>query len=128
VGEGPGADRSLVVWPYTRLDDERISWAENSVLIHATSGVPTKLGSGPATGSIGYFRDGHLFTKRFDTNPGDYPDRGALAQVYTNELFCELESLGPLSRLEPGEEAKHIEIWEVAPCPDLESAIAEVAA
>lgn len=126
VGEGPGADRSVVVWPYTRLNDERISWAENSVLIHATPGKPTKLGSGPATRSIGYLRDGHLFTKRFEAPPGEYPDRGALAQIYTNELFCELESLGPLVSLEPGDEANHVEVWEISRCPDPQSAVAAV--
>jgi len=126
AGEGPGADRSVVVWPYTRLNDERVSWAGEAALIHSTPGKPAKLGSGPATGSVGYLRDGHLFTKRFKALPGEYPDRGALAQIYTSELFCELESLGPLVRLEPGEEAKHVEVWEIAPCSDVESAIAAV--
>lgn len=126
VGEGPGADRSVVVWPYTRLDDERISWSGNSALIHVTPGKPTKLGSGPATGCIGYLRDGHLFTKSFKAHSGEYPDRGALAQVYANDLFCELESLGPLARLEPGAEATHVEAWEIAPCQDVESAMVAV--
>ncbi len=127
-GEGPGADRSLVVWPYTRLDDERISWAGEAALIHASPGKPVKLGSGPDPRCAGYFRDGHLFTKRFSAPTGEYPDRGAIAQVYANELFCEVESVGPLVRLEPGEDVTHTEVWEVVPCGDLESAIATVTA
>lgn len=127
-GSGPGADRSIVVWPYTRLDDERVSWTGNSALIHATPGKPIKLGSGPDPGSVGYFRDGHLFTKRFHAPPGEYPDRGAVAQVYANELFCELESVGLLVRLEPGATTTHTETWEITRCNDLESAIALVTA
>lgn len=126
AGRGPGADRSIVVWPYTRLNDERISWAENTALIHAMPGAPIKLGSGPEPGSVGYLRKGHLFIKRFAAPPGQYPDRGAIAQVYANEVFCELESLGPLVRLEPGEETRYFEVWEVTPCPDPESAVAAV--
>lgn len=127
-GEGPGADRCVVVWPYTRLDDERISWAGNSALIDATPGKPVKLGSGPDPGSVGYLRDGHLFIKRFAALRGEYPDRGAVAQVYANELFCELESIGPLVRLESGAAATHTETWEITRCDGLESAIAAVTA
>lgn len=127
-GSGPGANRSVVVWPYTRLNDERISWAEDAALIHATPGEPIKLGSGPDPRCAGYLKDDHLFIKRFSAPPGDYPDRGAIAQVYSNELFCELESIGPLVRLEPGATATHTETWEITPCPDLGSAIAAVTA
>lgn len=126
VGKGPGADRSIVAWPYTSLNDERISWAENAALIHAMPGEPIKLGSGPDPGSVGYLRGGYLFTKRFSAPPGEYPDRGAIAQIYANGLFCELESVGPLVRFEPGEETRHFEVWEVTRCPDLESAVAAV--
>lgn len=120
------ADRSLVIWPYTRLDDERISWEEGSVLIDTRPGEPIKLGSGPTPRAVGYLRDGYLFTKRFESAEGEYPDRGAVAQIYANDTFCELESLGLLAQLEPGDEASHVEVWEIDRCPDLQSAIAAV--
>jgi hypothetical protein len=130
VGAGDGsplqADRSLVIWPYTRLNDERITWEESSVLIHVGSGEPLKLGSGPTPGVVGYFRDGHVFIKRFESANDEYPDRGAVAQVYANDIFCELESLGPLAQLEPGDETNHTEVWEVTRCPDLNSAVSAV--
>lgn len=130
AGSGDGsplqADRSLVIWPYTRLDDQRISWEEGSVLIHTGASEPIKLGSGPTPGAIGYLKDGYLFSKRFETAAGDYPDRGAVAQIYANDIFCELESLGPLARLEPGDETSYTEVWEVTRCPDLSSAVSTV--
>lgn len=130
AGAGDGsplqADRSLVIWRYTRLDDERISWEEGSVLIQTGPGDPIKLGSGPTPRAVGYLRDGHLFTKRFGTAAGDYPDRGAVAQIYANDIFCELESLGPLTQLEPGDVTSHTEVWEITRCDDLISAVSAV--
>jgi hypothetical protein len=130
AGAGDGsplqADRSLVIWPYTRLNDERISWGKGSVLIDVGPGEPIKLGSGPTPGAVGYFKDGYLFSKRFDSANDEYPDRGAVAQVYANDIFCELESLGALARLEPGDETSHIEVWDLTLCPDLNSAVSAV--
>lgn len=119
------ADASLVLWPYTRLDDPRISWRERTLLIRADAAPQNKLGSGPSPGGLGYLKDGYLFTKRFEADPGaSYPERGAVGQVYFGEVFCELESVGPLITVEPGAEARHREVWEVAVCPDIESALA----
>jgi hypothetical protein len=33
--------------------------------------------------------------------------------MYCNDQFVELESLGPLSRLEPGASINHVEKWDV---------------
>jgi hypothetical protein len=43
-------------------------------------------------------------------NEGEYPDRGASAEVYTNpdpKKYIELELLGPLSRMKPGDKISH---------------------
>jgi hypothetical protein len=117
------ADRSLVLWPYTDLTDPRLSWSERSVSIEAKPGPRLKVGVGPNPGMLGYFIDGYLFTK--DVTPqlaAEYPDRGAVAQAFVEEFFCELESLGPLQHLEPGASATHREVWHLAVCPDLGTA------
>jgi hypothetical protein len=117
-------NRGLVVWPYTTLDDPRLRWGPDWVSIHADPGPAVKLGSGPEPGSLGYLRDGHLFIKTLPTSDEmPYPDRGAVGQVFTNEEFCELESLGPLVFVEPGSQIWHRETWEVVPCPDLATAL-----
>lgn len=119
------ADASLLLWPYTRLDDPRISWRERAVLVRADAGPQNKLGFGPSPEALGYLKDGYLFTKRFEVASGaHYPERGALGQVYFGEHFCELESVGPLDTVEPGAEAHHREVWEVAECPGIERALA----
>lgn len=124
-GSALQADSSLVLWPYTRLDDPRISWRAREVLVGGGPGPQLKLGCGPAPGGLGYLRAGYLFTKRFAPNPANgQPDRGAVGQVYVNDHFVELESVGPLITLEPGGQAAHREIWEIVRCPDLETAIA----
>ena len=42
---------------------------------------------------------------------GDYPDCGCSFETFTNADFLELETLGPLTRLHPGETVTHTERW-----------------
>lgn len=118
------ADRSLVLWPYTRLDDPRIGVTPDAVLLDAISGPRLKLGVGPAPGALGYFSDGALFRKSINsTRALAYPDRGAVGQVFVNDIFCELESVDSLASIEPGESTSSREIWSLDPCPDLVSVL-----
>ncbi|MEX1294902.1 MAG: hypothetical protein AB1Z67_01900, partial [Candidatus Limnocylindrales bacterium] len=43
----------------------------------------------------------------------EYADMGASGQVYSHGDFTELETLGPLTDLGPGEAAEHREEWAV---------------
>ncbi len=112
-GAGPQADRALVLWPYTDPTDPRVVLERDAVLVRpAPSGPPLKVGSAPGDGPLSYLIDGHLFEKRIDLEEdAAYPDRGAALQVYLCDDFCELESLGPLRTLGPGETAAHRERW-----------------
>lgn len=117
------ADGSLVIWPYTDLTDERLGWLARGIRVAADPGPRFKLGSGPAPGSLGYLRGGHLFMKAFEAVGGsDYPDRGAVGQVFVGDSFAELESLGPLKAMEPGESATHSETWTVLRCSEIDEA------
>ena len=50
---------------------------------------------GPTPGRLGYLIDGQLFTKEITpAGAGTYPDRGAVGQVFVDDSFCELESVG----------------------------------
>ena len=40
-----------------------------------------------------------------------YPDFGCNFEVFTNPDFLELETLGPLVELQPGEMVEHVEHW-----------------
>jgi hypothetical protein len=121
--EGLQASHSLVLWPYTDLSDPRLRWRELALVIETVAGPKFKVGSGPAPGRLGYLRQGHLFTKEVAAvGPGTYPDRGAVAQIYADGSFCELESVGPITELAPGEAVSHIELWAVETCDDLDAA------
>ena len=42
-----------------------------------------------------------------------YPDYGVSYETYTNDYMMEMESLSPLTRLEPGDTINHLEEWEL---------------
>ena len=55
---------------------------------------------------------GNLFVKRSKVQTeAKYPDYGCNFEIYTEPDFLELETLGPLQSLAPGETAQHIEEW-----------------
>ncbi len=124
---GLQADRALVLWPYTDLQDRRLAMRRDSVLIDAEAGPRLKVGSAPNPPRLGYLRHGYLFVKHLDlAEPGVRPDLGAAGQVYVDGRFCELESLGPLSPVPPGSEVTLRESWEVLECDRPEEAVAYV--
>ena len=126
--EGFQGDSSLVIWPYTNLADPRLSWKKRAAVIEAAPGLRFKIGSGPGPGRIGYLIEQQLFTKKVAAaGDGTYSDRGAVAQFFVQESFCELETLGPIVPLRPGTSVSHREIWEVAQCADLSTAYQRVA-
>jgi hypothetical protein len=68
-----------------------------------------------------------LFVKRFGYVEGKtYPDGGSSFETFTNEDALELEALGPLTTLKPGERAELIEDWDLfadVPRPTDEAAV-----
>ena len=104
----------LVLWPYSSWADDRMSIGERAITVTARPGKPFKMGFLSHSGSVGYLRDGLLFVKRFDPAVAAvHADRGTNVQIYCDEGTIELESLGPLVRLMPGESAAHEERWEL---------------
>lgn len=123
VGEALQADRSVVLWPYTNLVDRRLSWKKKAVIVRGEPGPRFKIGSGPVPGRIGYVVDGWLFVKTFPAaGDGDYPDRGALGQVFVADVFCEVESVGALTVLDRNGSVGHLERWALEPCDGVEAA------
>lgn len=123
-GNGFQATHALVLWPYTRLSDPRLTYGDHHILV---TGIerddPCKLGVSPGPTSLGYLRAGQLFVKRVNVPNPPVPDFGASAQVYTAESFLELESLGTLTQLGPGQSTGHRETWESHGCGSVEAAI-----
>jgi hypothetical protein len=122
----PEASHALAMWPYTDLADPRLSFGERHVAIHATGGVPLKVGAVPGSGRLGYLRAGWLFVKTASVPDAPTADFGATGQVYDGAGFLELETLGPLVRLEAGAEVAHTEVWSVHRVDDLDAALSIV--
>ena len=109
-------DRRVVLWPYTRLGDPRLSLGDGTLRVHADAAAsrPVKVGTSGAAW-LAYVRPGApTFVKAAPgLGDGEYPDLGCDAEVYANGQFCELETLGPLATLAPGESARHRERWSL---------------
>ncbi len=63
-------------------------------------------------GWAAYSRGDHLFVKKFNYLPAAvYPDLGCSCKSWTNHELLELETLGPLILLDPGEGTEYAEDW-----------------
>lgn len=113
----PGALQAvgnLALWSYSHLNDPRLQFGRRCLRVEQrASDSAFKIGVGGAPGWLAYALEGELFVKRFDAGPGEYADCGSRAEIYTNASVLELESLAPLQSLQPGEEAVHLERWEL---------------
>lgn len=106
--------RSIALWSYTKLNDPRWVFTSKYIILRQDQNAdrPQKMGISNEENWGVYARKGRLFLKKSDFQPGkDYPDRGCSFEVFTNVDMLELETLGPLARLEPGESVTHREDW-----------------
>ena len=103
------ADRSVVLWPYTRFDDEGWHLTDDEVVVRPTD-HPLKVGVG-GPGALSYELDGWTFTKRIAPDTGELADHGARRQCYADDRFVELETLGPIVTVAPGDAVTHREVW-----------------
>lgn len=108
-------NRQISFWTYTRLNDKRLSLRDEFSLFHAESSLPPfKMGYFNPHGWLAYYIDGVLFKKTFNASTlAPYPDNNCNAELFCNDEFVELESLGPLTKLEPGASVQHQETWEI---------------
>jgi len=61
-----------------------------------------------------YFLGGEAFLKRTKADPTKtYPDFGASFETFTNSEFLEVETLGPLTRLQPAQTVELTETWSL---------------
>jgi hypothetical protein len=108
--------RPYAVWHYTAMDDPRLRWGAHTIGIRCDPArpAPLKIGAGNEHGWFAYVRERTAFVVRSAYVPGAaYPDLGCSNEVYTEGAFCEVETLGPLARLAPGESTEHRETWSL---------------
>ncbi len=113
--EGLLPNRQLVLWPYSGTSDPRFKLGDSSIGIETQPiAQPFKLGYLNRAGWMEYHTQGVVFRKEFRPEPDQsHVDMGCNAEVYTNDKIIELETLGPLVTLQPGQTVEHFERWLV---------------
>jgi hypothetical protein len=133
LGEHPRdllPNRTFTLWPYTNMADPRWQWGERFITLRQADAPPTKLGLLHREKWVAYHNARTLFVKWIAYEEGaTYPDHGCNFETFTNEEMLEVEALGPLVTLAPGESTHHSERWalsaDVAPPPQHDSDIAQ---
>ncbi len=123
LGEHPQdllPNRGMVLWPYTDLSDPRWTFGQKFWLLRqSANSPPTKIGIAHREKWIAYVLGDSLFIKTFDHEPGGhYPDGGCNFETFTNSEMLEVESLGQLVTLQPGQSTTHFENWFLFPLND----------
>lgn len=115
-------DRIISIWPYTRLNDPRLVFGEDYIILKHDPRIekPIKIGAKANPPLSAYLVNKYLFIKHIKPEEIKYPDHGVTVEVYANDKILELETLGPLRTVEPGESNKHVEKWEVRKIEELE--------
>jgi hypothetical protein len=107
----------LALWSYTDLADPR--WTIGTKYLQLRQQASPSFRFSEQMGGIysplgwaAYFRGDQLFVNRAEVVPGAlYPDFGCNLEVFTDPHSLEVETLGPLVTLAPGEEVVHREDW-----------------
>lgn len=114
--EGLTPNRTLAIWPYTHLGDGRLDLLRDDFYLVSAPGPaePCKIGYFNQHGWTAFTRAGVILVKRFVPQP-DRPhvDFGCNVEVFAGPVCLELETLGPLCRLEPNAEVEYRETWEI---------------
>ena len=106
----------LIMWAFTDLSDPRWIFTKKHLALKQDprNNVPQKLGHFNQDTWAAYLLNGEAFLKKYKGEPGKpYADMGSSFEIFTNADFLELETLGPLQKLPPGETLTHIENWSL---------------
>ena len=118
VAAGSMPTRSLALFPYASITDQRLELHDDLILVHGSADKKVfKVGNYNPSGWAAYMLEKALFIKGFPV--GEFrrlPDMGSNVEVYVwDSPYLELETLGGLVSLNPGESVTFEETWEVIP-------------
>ncbi|MBI5409849.1 MAG: hypothetical protein HZA14_10830 [Nitrospirae bacterium] len=109
-------NRIMAVWPYTKLNDSRLHFGDKYIILRQNPAIkhPLKIGTPNENGWAAYFNHNHFFVKYYKHDlTARYPDFGVSYETYVNDFMLEMETLSPLTLLEPGACIEHTERWEL---------------
>jgi hypothetical protein len=109
-------NRAIVLWPYSSLADERLQLGDDLIVVRGIAGSAgrAKVGTQRERGWIAWRDGGRLLVIEAAPEPGIFGDMGAATQCYSCGGFVELETIGPVTTLEPGEAVVHRQTWRLA--------------
>ena len=111
---------SIAYWPWTKPNDSRFVLGEKYMTLRQDTQNSQwfKIAYRNTENWGAYLFDGYLFVKSYflDRN-AEYPDFNSSFAVYTDNDMVELETMGPLTLVEPGEYTEHTEEWFL--CEDI---------
>jgi hypothetical protein len=108
------AQTSLNLWAYTNLKDARWQFGQKHIAFKQdpANSDPQKIGLSRSSGWLAYLNNNQAFVKKCTyVENRAYQDEGSALEVYADHKCVELESLSPLTTLEPGNCAELVEDW-----------------
>ncbi len=109
-------NRLMALWPYTDMGDRRVSWGAEYFTLRQDkfAAKAFKVGADNRRGWAAYALRDVLFVKEFEHIDGAvYPDGGMSFETYTNNAFLEMETLSPMTEVEPGGTLTQTEQWSL---------------
>jgi hypothetical protein len=109
--------RPLVLWHFTDMTDPRWEWGRKYIQLRQDPSATTKqkVGLLNSKGWAAYVLGSDALIKRYPYQAGaNYTDMGCNTETYTDPEMLEVETLGPITRLEPGAHVDHPESWLLA--------------
>lgn len=106
--------RPIVLWKFTDMGDPRWRWGTKYITLTQRDDLKhaQKLGVYSSLGWGAHVTPEQVFVVHIDPEEVEsYPDYGSNFETFTAGPFQELETLGPLETLEPGETAVHVQHW-----------------
>lgn len=114
-------NRTMSIWAYTDMSDERIFYGEKYITVRQDpdAKTPMKLGFDLNNGEVYYLLNNTVFkTKYYPNHPnGRYPDGGVSMETYNCGLFLEIETLSEQKIMKSGATETHLEIWSLMKKP-----------
>ena len=110
------ATNPLVMWAYTNLADKRWTFTKKYLALHQdpNNSEAQKLGTFNRDTWAVYLLNGEAFVKRATADPAKtYTDFGCSFETFTNNEFLEIETLGPLTKVSPGQTVTQVEHWSL---------------
>lgn len=114
-GELYRPNRAISLWRDTNLNDERISFEGDKIIVkHKLGGSYFKIGFYSQKGFIHHENLGQVFDIEFPVFPMEQcPDGGSNVEIWTSRHCMELEVLGPLVSLAPHNSTQLEVFWDV---------------